>query len=84
MTPLKAEYVKISLVTSQPIWLRRILEDVGEKQEEVTPILYGNKSAVVMSKNPVYYSATNLLLLCLRIQSTIVVQNILPSTSIRR
>ena len=58
MTPLKAEYVKISLVTSQPIWLRRILEDVGEKQEEVTPILYGNKSAVVMSKNPVYYSGT--------------------------
>ena len=37
---------------------RRILEDVGEKQEEATPILYGNKSAVVMSKNPVYYSGT--------------------------
>lgn len=58
MTPPKAEYAKTSLVTSQPIWLRRVLEDVGEKQE-VTPILYGNKSAVVMSKNPVYYSGTN-------------------------
>ncbi|XP_058210024.1 secreted RxLR effector protein 161-like [Rhododendron vialii] len=28
----EAEYVSASLATSQAIWLRRILEDVGEKQ----------------------------------------------------
>ncbi|XP_058211421.1 uncharacterized mitochondrial protein AtMg00810-like [Rhododendron vialii] len=54
----EAEYVSASLATSQAIWLRRILEDVGEKQGEATPILCDNKSAIAMTKNPVYHSRT--------------------------
>lgn len=54
----EAEYVLASLATSQAIWLRRILEDVGEKQGEATPILCDNKSAIAMTKNPVYHSRT--------------------------
>ena len=52
----KAKYVSASLATSQAIWLRRILEDVGEKQEEASPILCDNMSAISMTKNLVYHS----------------------------
>ncbi|XP_058202737.1 uncharacterized protein LOC131317181 [Rhododendron vialii] len=51
-------YLQASLATSQAIWLRRILEDVGEKQGEATPILCDNKFAIVMTKNPIYHSRT--------------------------
>lgn len=43
----EAEYVSAPLVTSQAIWLRRILEDGDKKQEEPTPNLYDKKSAIV-------------------------------------
>ena len=53
-----AEYVSASLATSQAIWLRRILEDVGENQEEATLILCDNMFAISMTKNPVYHSCS--------------------------
>ena len=52
----EAEYVSASLTTSHAIWLRRILEDVGEKQEGGTTIFCDNKSAIAMVKNPVHHS----------------------------
>ena len=55
---VEAEYVSASLATSQAMWLRRILEDVGEKQGDATPILCDNQSAIAMTKNPVYHSRT--------------------------
>jgi hypothetical protein len=46
------------LAISQAIWLRKILEDIGEKQEEVVQLHCDNKSAISMAKNPVYHSRT--------------------------
>ena len=43
---------------SQAIWLRRILEDMGEKQDEPTKINCDNKSAFAMAKNPVHHNRT--------------------------
>jgi hypothetical protein len=54
----KAEYVSVALATSHAIWLRRILEDIGEKQEEVVHLHCDNKSAIAVAKNPVYHSRT--------------------------
>ncbi|KAK2980779.1 hypothetical protein RJ640_009564 [Escallonia rubra] len=54
----EAEYVSAALATSQAIWLRRILDDVGEKQESATELYCDNKSAIKMAKNPVYHSRT--------------------------
>jgi len=51
----EAEYVAAAEATSQAIWLRRILEDMGEKQDEPTKINYDNKSAIAMAKNPVHH-----------------------------
>ena len=52
----EAEYVSASLATSHAIWLKRILEDMGEKQEQVTTLHCDNKSAIAMAKNPVHHS----------------------------
>ena len=46
------------MATSQAIWLRKILEDIGESQMEATPLMCDNKSAIDMAKNPVYHSRT--------------------------
>jgi hypothetical protein len=56
LSTAEAEYVSASTATSQAVWLRRIIEDFGEKQKEATPLLCDNKSAIAMSKNPVYHS----------------------------
>ncbi|KAL0323576.1 UNVERIFIED_CONTAM: Retrovirus-related Pol polyprotein from transposon RE2 [Sesamum angustifolium] len=54
----EAEYIAAAATSNQAIWLRRILEDIGEKQEEPTTIYYDNKSAIAITKNPVQHSRT--------------------------
>ena len=54
----EAEYVAAAEATSQAIWLRRILEDMNEKQDGPTTIHCDNKSAIAMAKNPVHHQRT--------------------------
>ncbi|KAL0364919.1 UNVERIFIED_CONTAM: Retrovirus-related Pol polyprotein from transposon TNT 1-94 [Sesamum angustifolium] len=54
----EAEYIAAAATSNQCIWLRRILEDIGEKQEEPTTIYCDNKSAIAITKNPVQHSRT--------------------------
>ena len=49
----QAEYVSASKATSQAIWLRRIFEDIGEKQKKRTVLYCDNKSGIAIAKNPV-------------------------------
>ncbi|KAL0425548.1 UNVERIFIED_CONTAM: Copia protein [Sesamum radiatum] len=54
----EAEYIAAAATSNQAIWLRRILEDIGEKQQEPTTIYCDNKSAIAITKNPVQHSRT--------------------------
>nr|DAD29412.1 TPA_asm: hypothetical protein HUJ06_030880 [Nelumbo nucifera] len=54
----EAEYVSASMATSQTIWLRRITEDISEKQENAMVIHCNKKSAITMSKNLCYHRRT--------------------------
>ncbi|KAL8103750.1 hypothetical protein AgCh_028088 [Apium graveolens] len=45
----EAEYVAAAKATAQAIWLRRILEDIGEKQNEATILFCDNKSAIFIA-----------------------------------
>jgi hypothetical protein len=45
-------------VTSQAIWLKRILEDMRECQQGSTTILYDNKPTITMMENHVFHSRT--------------------------
>lgn len=49
----KVEYISASIATSQAVWLRKIMQDFGEKQESTTSILCNNKSAIAMNKSHV-------------------------------
>lgn len=53
---VEAKYVSTSLVTSQPIQLRRVLEDVDENQEEVASILCDNKATLLCQRASQYLS----------------------------
>ena len=54
----EAEYIAAANSANQAIWLRRILEDMGEKQNEATQIFCDNKSTIAMVKNPVFHGRT--------------------------
>ncbi|KAK4399455.1 hypothetical protein Sango_1421000, partial [Sesamum angolense] len=56
----EAEYIAAATTSNQAIWLRRILEDIGEKQEEPTTIHCDNKSTIAITKNPVQHSSKNI------------------------
>ncbi|XP_038687179.1 uncharacterized mitochondrial protein AtMg00810-like isoform X2 [Tripterygium wilfordii] len=55
----EAEYVAAALAANQTTWLRYILTDLGELQQGPTRILCDSKSAICMSKNPVFHSRSN-------------------------
>lgn len=40
------------------MWLRKILADLGQEQDEATVILVDNKSAIAIAKNHVQYGKT--------------------------
>ncbi|KAL0379240.1 UNVERIFIED_CONTAM: Retrovirus-related Pol polyprotein from transposon RE1 [Sesamum radiatum] len=54
----EAEYIAAVATSNQATWLRRILEDMGEKQEEPTTIYCDNKSAIAITKNPIQHNRT--------------------------
>nr|KYP50175.1 Copia protein [Cajanus cajan] len=54
----EAEYVAAAEATSQAIWLRRILAEIGEQQDGPTTIYCDNKSTIAMTKNPIHHSRT--------------------------
>ena len=49
------EYIVKNVVACQAIWLRRILIDLNERQEDGTTIYYDKISSIALSKNPVFH-----------------------------
>jgi len=51
----EAEYVAATQATQEIIWLRKILEDLQEKQKASTSLLTDNSSAIQLAKNPKFH-----------------------------
>eukprot|EP00253_Pinus_taeda_P016719 PITA_16719 len=58
LSSTKAEYVAVTSAGTQALWLRKILEEIGEKQVHPTMIYCDNVSAIKLAKNPVHHSRT--------------------------
>ena len=58
LSTAEAEYVSASEATTQVMWLRSILDDLGEKQDKATSLYCDNMSAIAMAKNPVFHQKT--------------------------
>ncbi|RDX84293.1 hypothetical protein CR513_34673, partial [Mucuna pruriens] len=52
---IEAKYVATTESTSQAIWLRRVLEEMGERQDRTIVIYYNNKSTINVVKNTVHH-----------------------------
>ncbi|PNX70600.1 type I inositol 145-trisphosphate 5-phosphatase 12-like protein [Trifolium pratense] len=55
LSTAEAEYIAATSCATQTVWLRRILEVMHHKQDSPTEILCDNKSAIALSKNPVFH-----------------------------
>ena len=55
MSSCEAEYVAVSSTVCEAIWLRTILKELDHPQEKETVIFVDNKSAIQLTKNPVYH-----------------------------
>ena len=51
----EAEYIAANAAACQAIWLRRILVDLNERQEDGTTIYCDNISSIALSKNPIFH-----------------------------
>ncbi|PKU69210.1 putative mitochondrial protein [Dendrobium catenatum] len=54
----EAEYRSISSVTSEVIWLRRLLAELRLPQNGPTPLYCDNTSAIALANNPVFHART--------------------------
>ena len=54
----KVEYFSTIEVANQAIWLRKILANLGQQQDEATFIMVDNKSIVAIAKNIVQHGRT--------------------------
>ena len=55
LSTAEAEYIAATSCATQAVWLRRILEVMHQKQNTPTEIFCDNKSAIALSKNPVFH-----------------------------
>ncbi|KAL4568143.1 hypothetical protein LXL04_023745 [Taraxacum kok-saghyz] len=49
----KVEYISLSVRGSQALWLREILEEINQAQDDATTIYFDNKSTIARCQNPV-------------------------------
>ena len=54
----EAEYVAAAEAMKEIVWIRNILEYLQEKQENSTPLLIDNTSAIKLAKNPRFHDRT--------------------------
>nr|KYP49589.1 Copia protein [Cajanus cajan] len=54
----EAEYISATAAANHVIWLRKILYNVKQHQNEATIIWVDNKSVIAIAKNPILYGRT--------------------------
>lgn len=54
----EAEYIAATSSACQCIWLRRILDDLDQKQEKAMELYCDNKSTIAMTKDPAFHGRT--------------------------
>ena len=56
LSTAEAEYISSTAAACEALWLRRLLQDLQDKQEDATTLFCDNMSAIAMSKNPVFHA----------------------------
>ena len=53
----EAEYMTATQACKEAIWIQRLLEKLGHKQEKIS-VYYDSQSALHIARNPTFYSRT--------------------------
>ena len=54
----EVEYIVVASAACQPVWLRRLLTNLHNAEQEATVVFCDNKATIAMTKNPAFYSGT--------------------------
>jgi len=54
----EAEYIVLSFVTQEAVWLRRLLTDLGAAPTKPTVLMEDNQGAIAIARNPVAHART--------------------------
>jgi hypothetical protein len=58
LSSCESEYVACCMCAKQVVWMRRLLEELGHKQSQPTPIYSDNEAARMLSENPIQHDRT--------------------------
>jgi hypothetical protein len=58
LSSTEVEYKALCNATCEFVWLRRILEDIGNKQMRPTILKCDNQSSIKLAHNPIYHART--------------------------
>lgn len=58
LSSAEAEYQAMYAMTCEAVWLRRLLQDVGEEQKDATTIRCDNQSSIKLANNLVFHKNT--------------------------
>jgi hypothetical protein len=58
LSSTEEKYKSLCAATCEVVWLRRLLQDVGEEQRKAMIIKCDNQSSLKLENNPVYHSIT--------------------------
>jgi hypothetical protein len=58
LSSTKDEYKALCNATCEFVWLRRILEDIGNKKMKPTVLKCDNQSSIKLAHNPIYHART--------------------------
>ena len=58
LSSIEAEYKALCAATCEAVWLRRLLQDVGEEQKEPTMIKCDYQSSIKLANNPIFHVRT--------------------------
>jgi hypothetical protein len=64
LSTCQAEYIVATSCVCHAIWLRKLLEDLQQKQNEATKIFIVNKSAIALAKDPVHHECSKYIDTC--------------------
>ncbi|CAI7885746.1 unnamed protein product [Closterium sp. NIES-54] len=64
LSSTETEYVALTRGGTEAVWLRRLLVELGHKQEGPTPIYVDNQAAIGLAKNSVLHGRTKHIQIC--------------------
>lgn len=58
LSSIEREYKALCTTTCEAVWLRRVLQDIGEEQMKATMIKCDNQSSIKLENNPIFHART--------------------------